>query len=364
MKLYFLLRNNAESGPYTQKELKEIGLAPSDLLWIEGESTSWQHPTDISGLKNIAKAGILKPLNTPPQTVAESEPSYELFSTNKAFSTPGLQTANNFTAITEEIYPLDDKESFSWEARRPKINAASVANSLFGLGVLMVGVMLFAFVIKKLVDHFEYEPQYATSEAIEISTEQLPVNTTSHAAMGVLPTTPIEAETLPTDEVPSAAMPNPIADVAKSENVQKSEAQKINEEGKTDILVTEPEAVIPAEVKEEKKVVENETKPVIKAAPALSVSANDYKVGMFGGVSDLEITVNNPSSINIDKAIVEVEFLKPNGSVVKSQIVTIENIAPGGTKKVPVPASSRGVKVRYRVVSTDVQDGKVVSNDI
>ena len=37
--------------------------------------------------------------------------------------------------------------------------------------------------------------------------------------------------------------------------------------------------------------------------------------------------------------------------MVKSQMVSVENIQPGEAKTIAVPSSSRGVKVRYKVVS-------------
>jgi hypothetical protein len=100
---------------------------------------------------------------------------------------------------------------------------------------------------------------------------------------------------------------------------------------------------------------EKKETPAEKKVPTLGVTANDYKVGMFGGVSNLELSISNPSSVAVSKATIEVEFLKPNGSVVKSEVLSIENISPGGAKKLSVPSSGRGVKVRYRVVSVDVQ---------
>src|SRR4051812_16761351 len=51
MKLYLLLRENRESGPYMLDGLKEMRLRPMDLVWIEGESTAWAHPADITELK-------------------------------------------------------------------------------------------------------------------------------------------------------------------------------------------------------------------------------------------------------------------------------------------------------------------------
>jgi|GEM_PF-5009630 len=363
MKLYFLLRNNVESGPYSQKELKEIGLAPTDLIWIDGESTAWQHPVDINGLKSIAKLGIIKPLNTVSNPTPKTEPSYQFSASTDEISTSFDRTAQRYAAVTEEeVYPVNDKESFSWENRRPRVNAAAVANSLFGLGVLVVGVMLFAFVVKKLVDHFEYEPHIASAEAVEISSENVLVNRRSHAAMGLVPMTESSKDTQTAAAAPVTAT-NAVAATPQLVVNTKTESISSTEEKSKEAPAAEPE-IVQAENKEEKNPEEKEAKPVTKAAPTLSVSANEYKIGMFGGISDLEITVNNPSSMNIDRAVVEVEFLKPNGSVVKSQTVTVENISAGGAKKIAVPASNRGVKIRYRVVSTDVQDGKVASNDI
>ena len=362
MKLYFLLRNNVESGPYTQKDFSEIGLTSTDLIWIDGESTAWQHPDDIVGLKSIARLGIIKALTTVSNPTSQPEPSYQLSPSNDQISTSIDRPSLHYAIGEEEVYPVKDKESFSWENRRPRINAAAVANSLFGLGVLMVGVMLFAFVVKKLVDHFEYEPYIGSAEAVEISSENVLASQRSHAAMGVVPVNTTADDTQATTDAPVVAM-NAVAATPQLVASAKTENVSSPEEKRTETSTPEPE-VVQTEVSEEKKPEEKEAKPVVKAAPNLSLTANDYKVGVFGGISDLEITVNNPSSSNIDKAVVEVEFLKPNGNVVKSQTVAVENISAGGAKKVVVPSSNRGVKIRYRVVSTDVNDGKVASNDI
>jgi hypothetical protein len=52
----------------------------------------------------------------------------------------------------------------------------------------------------------------------------------------------------------------------------------------------------------------------------------------------------------VDKAIVEVEYIKSNGKVISSKTVEITGIAPGTTKKIAVPDNGRGVRVRYRVL--------------
>src|ERR1051325_6209743 len=55
MKSYILLRDNRESGPHTLRELKAKHLHPMDLIWVEGESTSWKYPTEIRELKSSVK---------------------------------------------------------------------------------------------------------------------------------------------------------------------------------------------------------------------------------------------------------------------------------------------------------------------
>lgn len=56
MKEYLLLRNNAQSGPYTLDELRAMGLRAYDLVWVENKSFSWKYPSEISELAAFAPA--------------------------------------------------------------------------------------------------------------------------------------------------------------------------------------------------------------------------------------------------------------------------------------------------------------------
>jgi hypothetical protein len=51
-KVYLLLRNNKQQGPYTLEELLQQSLKPLDLVWVEGKSAGWKYPTEIDALKN------------------------------------------------------------------------------------------------------------------------------------------------------------------------------------------------------------------------------------------------------------------------------------------------------------------------
>jgi hypothetical protein len=51
-RVYLLLRNNKQQGPYTLDELLQQSLKPFDLVWIEGRSVGWKYPTEIDALKD------------------------------------------------------------------------------------------------------------------------------------------------------------------------------------------------------------------------------------------------------------------------------------------------------------------------
>jgi len=50
-KLYSLLRNNKQSGPYSLRELVEQSLKPKDLIWHQGKSAGWSYPSEMDILK-------------------------------------------------------------------------------------------------------------------------------------------------------------------------------------------------------------------------------------------------------------------------------------------------------------------------
>ena len=54
MKQFLLLRSNKQSGPYSAEDLKQMGLKPYDLIWVEGKSAAWRYPGEIEELKSFA----------------------------------------------------------------------------------------------------------------------------------------------------------------------------------------------------------------------------------------------------------------------------------------------------------------------
>ena len=357
MKRYSLLRNNREAGPFTLRELKTLGLVTTDLVWIENESVSWTYPTDIDELKAIASKGIKVSLATekekPTIQLEENKPTDFTFHSSPASNYHTNATTEDFSAyLTEKEKPIE------WKPQRQKRSMAEISSSFFGLGVLLIGVVMCAFVVKKLVEQFDIEQPLFSAEAVEIKSETLPVSTTASMAKATQINTASTLPVLAAEDAPVEVITSSVSKEVAKEEVPKNPQQVAETATKLDADETQKNAVITTAAMEETVPPVKEEKPVEKLVKKASVNlaATDYKIGVFGGVSEFELAVSNPSEVSINKAVVEVEYLKPNGNVVKSQTLSVENIGAGSAKTIQVPASSRGVKVRYRVVSLEAAE--------
>lgn len=76
-KIYVLLRNDQQTGPYSLEEIIQFDLKPYDLIWIEGKSAGWYYPQEIGALRPYLGFLPKKPAaqnTTAPKTVFVSLP--------------------------------------------------------------------------------------------------------------------------------------------------------------------------------------------------------------------------------------------------------------------------------------------------
>jgi hypothetical protein len=94
-------------------------------------------------------------------------------------------------------------------------------------------------------------------------------------------------------------------------------------------------------------------KEAVKAALAtrVSVGANGYSVGTFGGITDLQLTVTNRTVYPLDLVIVEVQYIQANKKIFKTENLYFHGIAAGSALMQEAPKSSRGVRVQYKIMS-------------
>lgn len=379
MKSYILLRNNKESGPYTLNELNARSIYSKDLIWIEGESSSWQSASEIDGLKLGMEESKEEIKHIPKKIIRLTNNSaFAATETRIKISEPVTITARS--SEKKELI----KDDYSFDYQEQELNLFDKGNrvksnqrvftfnyNLVGLGVLLIGAMMGAFIVKQMVDSFDGQQEF-TGEAKEIESIKIPVSTTTHSAEAVA--TPIRNEitltALPVkkDSVLTTAKINAKTLVAALHKKDTNKLAAVIKKESNDMITVKNtvavKSITPSKNEEEKKSIANETtRPKTTKAP-IEISANDYKVGLLGGISGLELSLTNSSGETVENAVIEVEFLKPNGSVAKSEIVQIQNITPGSSKKVEVPSSNRGVKVRYRLISQSAKEAVVATDNM
>ena len=64
-KVYRLLRNNLETGPFTIEELRQQKLMSSDLVWVDGECRCWLSPTEFDQWQQSRKPGVQEKTTSP-----------------------------------------------------------------------------------------------------------------------------------------------------------------------------------------------------------------------------------------------------------------------------------------------------------
>lgn len=92
----------------------------------------------------------------------------------------------------------------------------------------------------------------------------------------------------------------------------------------------------------------------------VTVQSNEYKRGTFGGIHDLQLTVNNTSNYLLDNVLVELQFLKPNDQPLKTDNIRFSPVPPNGSLTLAIPPTSRGVKVAYKIIHVE---SKSAGND-
>ncbi len=92
---------------------------------------------------------------------------------------------------------------------------------------------------------------------------------------------------------------------------------------------------------------------VININKLVSVKANNYKQRAFGGVMNLELTVHNDSRFDLEKVIVELQYLKPSEQPIKTERIVFNSIGANNSETLKIPDYLRGVKVAYRIIEIE-----------
>jgi hypothetical protein len=94
-----------------------------------------------------------------------------------------------------------------------------------------------------------------------------------------------------------------------------------------------------------KKQVRNNIRLYVKA------ESNDYDTRGLGGISNLEITVNNESDYTLDKVRVKIMFIKANGNVHETKYEDYFFIRPDSKATHKIPDTKRGTSIKYEIAT-------------
>lgn len=80
-------------------------------------------------------------------------------------------------------------------------------------------------------------------------------------------------------------------------------------------------------------------------------NTNQYSYDELGGISNLDIIVTNNTEYSLDEVNVAVDYVKDNGGIYKTEIVTIYNIPAKQDKSASAPESNRGTSIITKIQS-------------
>ncbi len=70
---------------------------------------------------------------------------------------------------------------------------------------------------------------------------------------------------------------------------------------------------------------------------------------LLGGVSEFKVAVGNQTPYILDQVDISIEYIRKNGEVYKTEIVTIENVNPNSYEMALAPSSINGVKIKVAI---------------
>jgi hypothetical protein len=145
-KVYLLLRNNQQSGPFTIGELLQQQLRSSDMIWIEGKSTVWTYLSELElnpHLHNEEVSNQSQSVKTGDEIEKKAEELRQriLTSTPRAFFPKHVVEIETYASPNnlpeEEIQFIDHRKE-----RKSKNNSVigEMVLTCFVIGLFMLGI--------------------------------------------------------------------------------------------------------------------------------------------------------------------------------------------------------------------------------
>lgn len=337
-KIYLLLRNNQQSGPYSAEELQALGLLPADLIWTEGK-IGWKNSGDIPGLvpgktreEKISTAST--PTRSSPnqkagkifvslpghfiskdkaEAISETDPALILEKKAEALYQKIQAFQEQQTAAPKEeletkyARSLDDirNEYAGWlhqQKNKTKFPVKPVVLAASFIVIIITGLFLFQ------------------SSPLNIEENHAPIKFVSSQQSAPAPVS-----------LASKNITEPAATIKKKNPTRTIKKKPVNK-------------VLPPTVKPTKKTGRDNNTYL----PAMvSVSGRYKPTGK--GVSASEITLQNKSAELLKVVAVDVIYYNPDGSFLTKETVYFRDISPRTSRTLKAPSHGKAEEVKYKM---------------
>ncbi|MBM3416939.1 MAG: DUF4339 domain-containing protein [Bacteroidetes bacterium] len=353
MTTYILLRKNKESGPFSLDDLKTLEIHPDDLFWVEGQSVCWQKPGEIKELKNMVESvsennAAKKQVKPNTQLFKKVEkPAFRTFELTEEKIPEGPETRySNPLDEIKEIYlknleRVQKRKQFFVYIPSPVKKAAPYA------AFLLTGLLAGVFISKSKKGKNTYKTA-AEKEVVARPKRPGPENFSDKPEVAALPENDHEISVGMIREEPAEKIQALVESTPAAEKKATSKKPVIAEPFPVTVTTVSKRDERAAQAKEAAAV--PEPVPEVDISSLVSVATNDYEVGSFGGIRNLQLTVKNDSRYILEDVTVELRNLKPADEPLKTENLHFYNVPPHGSQTLSVPKSNRGVKVICRVV--------------
>lgn len=378
-KIYLLLRNNKQSGPFTKEELLQQALRKHDLIWVEGRSAGWRSPEEIAELATEPQPSSQKPthsqtIQTPVTTVRENSAKHIYISLPSGIP-PMKEPETPAPPETAGVNEEEKQESFEERVLRMQQRVAAYNNSSAAPENKEQVETKYARSLDDIKEEYASWLHRQKKRKTRFHAKPMLTGAAALFAIAVVSFFILRSEDAAS---PAAALQGPGLQVAAS-NI--SQAAAVEE--KIPAASKKTESKKPVDKKEtgaSRKIASVKNQPTRSAAdkstrashpvmakkepeteePALPLSrqirifGNDIKK-VRKGIGDFQLTVQNNSRQSLKVVAVDVFYFGSNGRQLQKKTMYFSNLSPHRSLSLTAPGHKKATAVQYKLglVSSD-----------
>ena len=411
-KIYVLLRNDRQTGPYSLEEIIQFDLKPYDLIWIEGKSAGWYYPQEITALHPYLAFLPQKPkpaalqttaarnvFVTMPSTATPEEPQTVSLPETPAYPPKEMfvQPAPGSKNLEEEVQsfftqPAKEATPAATTTALPKQKKSSSISVGGGIAAVLIvgGVFAASWIMNRHSNEENVVADLpATAPVSEVSTAaaakndntaSLPSQTLRKQKQQKSSTSARQTKTTANQQATRAGNKNVVVNNPGEEATDYGTAAPAEE--KPPVSAKEETAKAPAETtapQEKKKTLREKFLDLFKKKPDAQkgeettptengertsthreADANlaqlvhvrfDVPNDWMMGIKGAKATLVNRSNQTVSKATVEVLYYDDDDQLLQKKVVTFGKIDSKESQTLSIPDHATATKVDYNIVS-------------